>query len=68
MSLEWYKNFKFREFDKEMSKKEISKGCEEVRLHQLNLQRQLALANFPDVSKLSTFWYSIYFNTCRFGA
>jgi hypothetical protein len=58
----------FKKFDKEMLEKEISEGCEEVRLHQLNLQKQFALANFPNVSKLSTFWYSIYFNTYRFGA
>jgi hypothetical protein len=37
MSLEWCKSFGIREFDKEMVKKELFEGCEEARLHQLNM-------------------------------
>jgi N-acetylglutamate synthase-like GNAT family acetyltransferase len=39
VSHEWYKSFGFKKFDKELLKKENLEGCEDVRLHQLNLQR-----------------------------
>jgi hypothetical protein len=37
MSLECYKSFGFKEFVEELLEKEIFEGCEDVRLHQLNL-------------------------------
>jgi len=52
MSLEWFKNFGFREFDKDLLEKEISKGCEASRLQQFNLRRQVTFANYPNVGKL----------------
>jgi hypothetical protein len=37
--LKWYNFFSFKEFDKELLEKEISKGCENMWLHQLNLRK-----------------------------
>ncbi len=58
MSHEWCKNFGIRKFDKEMVEKELSEGCEEAHLHQLNVWMQTTLAHCPNVGKFSTILYS----------
>jgi hypothetical protein len=58
MSPKWCKSFGTRKFDKEMVEKELSKGCEEAHLHQLNEQTQMALAHCPNVGKFSIILYS----------
>ncbi len=58
MSLEWCKSFGIKEFDKEMVEKALSKGCEEARLHQLNVQMQTTLTHCPNVGKFSTLLHS----------
>ncbi len=60
MSLEWCKSFGIREFDKEMVEKELFEGCEEVHLHQFNMQMQATLAHCPNVGKFSTILYSFF--------
>jgi hypothetical protein len=56
MSLKWFKSFGFREFDKDLLEREISKGCEESRL-QLNFWRQVTFVNYQNVGKL---WFEVF--------
>jgi hypothetical protein len=49
MSLKWFKSFGFREFDKDLLEREISKGYEEYWLQQLNLWRQTTFVNCQNV-------------------
>jgi hypothetical protein len=62
MFIKWFKSFGFREFDKDLLKREISKGYEEYWLQQLNLWRQATFVNCPNVvSMLIIFFLLLHF-------